>query len=374
MKRGGWPADWPYRNRLGEPIPPRYLFASCYSPGYEHWITARFWEHGSERARYAKEGYQVFVGSTRENLALSDEYIQGRLAMGDEYVRRFVDAVDWGANEGRIFDLHPMSILEPTQALIERIKFHMKLHRVYDHGEAVPSAYLWYATDSEGNVFFYREGGGADMLVSDHRAAIYEMSKPDWINNEPVRYHSNYADPAIFAKTRGRSANTAPSWSVADEFKDTRIMDPKTAIYWRPANNDEAMTINRVREYLKKDNTHRHPLTGRLGAPRLYFVRRTEDYPWGCHEVLVDIRAAKRVEIGSMPNGTKMYGDERDETVRDHWLDDVRYAIGMRPALAAKIMQTEPDEPNTIKINDYYEQMEEMARRPVPMRDMIHGY
>jgi len=372
-KRGGYPRDWPYRNRLKQPIPPRYLFASCYSPGYDHWITSRFWEHGSERARYREEGYQVFTGSTRDNLALSDEYIAGRLAMGDEYVRRYVDAVDWGAHEGRIFDIHPMSILEPTPGLLDKIKNTMKLHRVYDHGEMNPSACLWYATDTEGNVFFYREYGAANVLVSDHRKAIYAMSQDDKIGSDPPHYYSNLADPAIFAKNRGRSLTSAPTWSVADEFTDTRIMDPKTAIYWRRANNDEAMTINRVREYLKSDYTHRHPFNGRIGAPRAFFVRRTDDYPWGCHEVLTDIRSAKREELGTAPDGTKMFGDNRDEKVRDHWLDCVRYAIGMRPALATKIV-VEPDEPNSIKFNDYLEMMDEMNRKPVDLRDMISRY
>ena len=358
LMRGGWPKDWPYKNRLGECIPPRYLFANCYSPGYEHWITARFWEHGSERERYKGQGYMAVTGSTRDNMALSDEYIQGRLSISDEYTRRMVDAVDWGAKEGRIFDLDPMSILEPDESLLLRIKQTMRLHRVYDHGEAVPSACMWYATDSNGNVFYYREYGAADKLVSDHRAAIYEMSKPDWAPGEAPNYYSNYADPHIFDKTRGRGVNTAPTWSVADEFADTRIMDPKTRIGWRRADNNESMTINRVREYLKRDKTHRHPLSGKLGAPRAYFIRRTAEYPWGCHEVLTDIRAARRVEVGMLPDGTKLFGDERDEKVRDHWLDTVRYSIGMRPSLALRT-ETDDDEPGTIKIKDYFEMMDQ---------------
>ena len=353
IKRGGWPADWPYRTRLGQPIPPRFLMGNCYSPGYEHWITSRFWEHGTEREQYRNKGYQVFHGSSRDNLALSEEYIQDRLSMGDEYVRRFVDATDWGAREGRIFDIRATSILEPTPDILRRIKYQMRMHRVYDHGEAAPSACLWYATDDLGNVIFYREYMAADMLVSDHRQAIYNLSKEDGPGcNEPPSYYSNYADPSIFNKSRGRSVNSAPTWSVANEFEDKRIIDPKTAIHWRPANNDEAMTVNRVREYLRPDPRHRHPFNGQLNVPRVYFVRRTPDYPYGCHEVLVDIRAAKRVEVGQMPDGSKLYGDERDPKVRDHLLDGIRYALGMRPALGPKAAQP-PPEPGTINYADY---------------------
>ena len=354
--RGGWPKDWPYRNRLGDPIPPRYLFGNCYSPGYDHWLTSRFWEFGTDRSAYVEQGYKVFIGSTKDNLALSDEYIQSRLAMGDEYVRRFVDAVDWGATEGRIFDLKQMSILDPTADLLAKIKYKMKVHRVLDHGEFSPSACLWYATDHDENVFYYREYMADNLVVSEHRENIYAMSKADSLGGEPF-YSSNLADPAIFNKNRGRTVNNKPTWSVADEWAERRVVDPKTAIIWRPALNDEAMTINRVREYLRPDARHRHPITGKLGAPRAYFIRRTADYPHGCHEVLTDLRAARRVEVGVLANGSKLYGDERDDKVRDHLLDGVRYSIGMRPALARQqnIVEVEPGHINLeeyLKITD----------------------
>ena len=373
MMRGGWPKDWPHKNRLGECIPPRYLFANCYSPGYESWITSRFWEHGTERERYRQKGYKVFTGSTVDNLALSQEYVDDRLSQGDEYVKRFVLASDWGAREGRIFQIDPQSIIEPSDELLFRIRCRMRLHRVLDHGEAAPSTCLWYATDEAENIYFYREYGRADALVSDHRAAIYEMSKEDGTNSTVPSYYSNYADPAIFAKNRGRSVNSAPTYSVSDEYAEKRIIDAKTAIYWRPANNDEAMTINRVREYLRPDPRHRNPITGQIKAPRVYFLRRTVAYPYGCHEVLTDIRAAKREEVGVAPDGGKLYGDKRDEKVRDHYLDGVRYAIGMRPALGRKAAEA-PVEPGTIRLADYEKLMvREDARKVVEFNRTFQG-
>jgi hypothetical protein len=199
------------------------------------------------------------------------------------------------------------------------------------------------------------------------------MSREDGFSGDMPSYYSNYADPAIFAKSRGRGVNTAPTWSVADEFLDRRIIDPKTAIAWRPANNNEAMTVNRLREYLRLDPNHAHPLTGKRKAPRIYFVRRTPEYPLGCHEVLTDIRAAKRVEVGTMPDGSKIFGDERDPRVRDHLLDTVRYAIGMRPALgpAAK---PPPAEPGTIRIDEYNKLMDnENARAKIEFRKNFQG-
>jgi len=354
LRRGGWPIDWPYKNRLGQNIPPRYLFGNCYSPGYDHWITQRFWEHGTERDKYRAQGYKVVSGSTRDNLALSEEYVADRIAMGPEYVRRFVDATDWGAHEGRIFDIDAQSILEPTQEIVDRIRRTMRLHRVYDHGEASPSAMIWYATDQYHNIFVYREYMQAGLVVSEHRRNIYDLSKLDSPNgNVPPPYYSNLADPAIMSKNRGRTLTSKPTWSVADEFADRRVMDPETAIYFRKAENDEAMTINRVREYLRPDKRHANPLTGKRGAPRIYFLRRTAEYPYGCFETLVDIRSAKRKEVGVKPDGTKLFGDERDDKVRDHLLDCIRYLVGTRPALGPKA-EAPPADPGTLRIDDYY--------------------
>jgi len=354
MMRGGWPANWPYVDRLGNRIPPRYIFASAYSPGYDHWITARFWDQGNDRAKYAAQGYKVILGSTRDNLALSEEYIQGRIAMGPEYVRRFVDATDWGAVEGRIFDIDPQSIVDPTQELLEQIHRRMRLHRVYDHGESSPAACLWYATDAKNNVYVYREYMQEGLTVSEHRRNIYDLSKGDSPNGTaPPPYYSNWADPHIFDKNRGKTATSKATWSVADEFMDRRIVDAETAIYFKPAVNNEAATLNRVREYLRADKRHVNPFTGERGAPRVYFLRKTPAYPHGCHELMVDLRSAKRIEVGSRADGTKLFGDERDDKVRDHLLDCLRYALIMRPSRGL-----EPDRPaaedGTIRIDDYY--------------------
>ena len=370
IKRGGYPEKWEYVTETGEKIPPPYVMLSAYSPGYDHWLTARFWEHGAERERYRRQGYTYLVGSTRENPNVTRQYVQGRLAMGQEYVERFVDASTWGANEGRIFDISPQSVLDPDPTLLSKIKYGMRLFRVMDHGDASPTAVMWYATDSDENVFFFREYMKAGLLISEHRQNVYEMSRADGGGGDPPNYYGNYADPTIFAKSRGRSVNSPPQWSVRDEWLESRIVDRKTAVAWRAANNDEAMTINRVREYMREDPTHRNPITGELGAPRMYFVRRNASYPDGCHEVLADIRSAKRVVVGMNTDGSKQFGDERDETVRDHLLDCIRYSIGLRPSLAVlpKTVVVRPGEISIKEYNDLTAERDRMVDRDRRMR------
>jgi hypothetical protein len=361
MMRGGYPADWPYRDRTAEknPIPPKYMLASAYSPGYDSWITSRWWEKGEDREKYRDLGYKVVVGSSRDNLALTEDYLAGRLAMGKEYVERYVDALVWGANEGRIFDIPEMSVIDHTPELMSKIFRTMRLHRVYDHGDTSPSACLWYATDSENNIFWYREYMKENQLISEHRRAIHQISCLDTPNKrEPAYYYSNYADPKIFTKDRGRTAAMGPTHSVADEWMDRRIMDVGTAVSWRRANNNESVTINRVKEYLLVDPNHKNPITGERGAPHMYFVRRGPDHPTGLHELLVDLRSAKRVVVGFDNEGQKLFGDKRDDKVRDHLLDCCRYGTASRPSLALKPAEKDP-EPGTIRWNDYQEAMEQ---------------
>jgi hypothetical protein len=334
---------------------------TAYSPGWEHWLTARFWEHGAEREMYRKQGYTVFTASARESKALTKQYIAKQLTRGKEYVARMVDASTWGATEGMVFDLSDVSILDPDSSLLNRILHRMRLHRVYDHGEFSPSGCLWYATDHDNNVFYYREYMKEGLLVNQHRRNIYDLSKEDAGGGPPPAYYSNLADPHIFDKTRGRTLDSAPSWSVGDEFSDKRVQDPQTAIYWRPADNNEEMTISRMRQYLWVDPSHKHPLTGEMGAPRAYFLRRTAGYPNGCHEVLADIRSAKRKEVGTSPDGSKLYGDERDEKVRDHLLDCVRYSIGGRPALGMR-PAAPPIKDGEISLVEYEKATAEMKR------------
>jgi hypothetical protein len=204
-------------------------------------------------------------------------------------------------------------------------------------------------------VFFYREYMREGLLVSDHRLNIYNLSKPDGTNDSEPRYYSQYADPAIFAKNRGRTAIDRPSWSVADEWCDTHLVDKKTAIWWRPATNDEAMTISRMREYLRVDPEHINPFTRKKGAPRAYFITRTLEYPNALKETITDIRSARRKEVGMNADGTKQYADIRDDKVRDHLLDTVRYALAMRPALGRKAVVDDLPAGH-IRINDYFDE------------------
>jgi hypothetical protein len=328
-------------------IPPRFIFAEGYVTDEGHWLFRRFAEESPERARWKALGYESRLVNTEDNVYAIQANVDAALAKDDDYVRRYVRP-KWGNPEGKIFLISKDSIIEPTDAVVERVIRTMKLHRSLDHGEFVPTCCLWHATDSHGNIIVYREYYKADQLVSTHRKNITQLSKED--GEVKGRYYSNYADPQIFAKTRGRTLDSPPTWSVADDYTDTRVMPRETALYWQPAENDESATRSRMKEYLRIDPYHRNPFTGRMGAPRLYFIKRGPQYQFGCEKVIGEIGAQMRVR--SKIGDREIWLDERDETVIDHAYDACKYFVVGRPALGPPEPE-EPLAPGLIRVADY---------------------
>jgi len=177
------------------------------------------------------------------------------------------------------------------------------------------------AVDSEGNYFFFREYYLADSLVSVHRANITRLS-------EGEEYRSSIADPNIFYETTQKQGMR---WSISNEYSDTMVLSKETAINWTKANNEEKATRTRINELLRIDPEHLHPITRLKGAPRLYFVKKTAEYPWGCDRAIVETRNQKRIKIGTV-DGKAQFSDDRDKDVPDHAYDTVRYGVAARPA------------------------------------------
>ena len=177
--------------------------------------------------------------------------------------------------------------------------------------------------DKDANTFCYREYYQPDRLISYHRESIAALS-------EHESYQFNLADPSIFAKMMQKHGGR---WCVADEYADVVNLPRGNALFWSPADNNELGTRNRINEYLHVDPNRIHPVTKERGAPRLYFVKRTDAYPNGCSNILKETRSQKRVAVGT-DGGVPVFTDERDDTIRDHGYDVLRYFIASRAPLA----------------------------------------
>lgn len=321
--------DWPWWNtpsgkfELGAiPIPPTYAMLTCNPDLETHWIFRRFHEESDEyQEKWKSLGYKMITFNPLENRFLPKQNRDELLSADPEWQARFVYG-KWGSASGQIHKIAPESIVEGTSELLQWIRNNCTLHRSMDHGDSSPTCVLWWGVDDAGNCICYREYYVPGKLISEHRANILGLS-------EGESYTFNLADPSIFNKTIQRREG----WiSPADEYADTTGLPGHTAIFWAKATNDEMGIRNRINEYLRCDPDRIHPFTQRRGAPRLFFLKRAEDYPWGCSHAIRELKAQRREKIGS-ENGKDIWSDDRDEGTPDHAYDPIRYFIGSRPPL-----------------------------------------
>ena len=313
--------------KLPGPMPPRYLFATANPTDELHWLYERFADESPRRAEWKAKNYECIVADSRTNRFLPKANLDTLLSKDEEFQRRFVRG-EWGNPEGRIFNIDPLSYLEPTPELVARITSGMHLHRSLDHGDSSPTACLWSATDGDGNVFVYREYYVPDRLISDHRRAIASLSGKE-------TYRSQLADPSIFHKTAQKYGG---KWSISDEYSDTRVLPRNTALYWSPADNAEMTTRSRIKEYLRVDPEHTHPVTREKGSPRLFFLKKTAEYSNGCDRTILELKSQKRVKIEEA-GGRDIYSDDRDDSVPDHAYDALKYFVVSRPSVAREPAQ-----------------------------------
>lgn len=297
-----------------------------------HWLWQRFCpESPSFKEKWGALGYKQIVFDSRRNKFAGEANIQILMEQDDDYVARYVRG-EWVKSKGHLFQLDERSILEPEPWLLTKIKNTMRLGRVLDHGDSAPTCCLWFGIDESGDIYFWQEyyqkgtdENGKEHNIADHRRAITALSVPHAIR-------MNLADPSIFAKTRNITGFTSrmQRWSVSEEYKDHTLIKEDTAIFWQPADNSETLSRERMKQYLKIDQRHKHPITGEYGAPHIYFLKATDYYPSGCVHAISEIRNAKRLQVGEF-EGKPVYSDERDPTIPDHALDPVRYVVNSKP-------------------------------------------
>jgi len=337
--------EWPWWNKeTGRALPPTYAMFAC-NPDHElHWIYRRFHPESPEwQETYSKQGYKMINFDSTKNLFLPDQNKEALLQGTKEFVARFVRG-EWGIPEGQIHKIDAMSLLKWSPELEEHLKT-CKKSRTLDHGETAPTVCLWWALDKWGNIFCYQEYYQPDRLISFHRQRIYDLSlkktvshiggstQEEWV---PDHYVSDLADPSIFNPRTQRGVSV----SVAEEYYEVNEAntDKHTSIWWQRGDNNELGTRNRINEFLRLDPAHRHPLTGRMGAPRLYFVERTADYTHGCVEVLRETRSQRRIKVGTK-DGQDVFSDDRDESIVDHAYDALRYRLADMDALPVEAIR-----------------------------------
>jgi len=321
--------EWAFKHpESGKPIPPIYPMIAVNPETDLHWVYRRFHPDSPEwRETYKAQGYRMIFFHTLQNRFLPEHNKQNMLAQGKSFVARYVLG-EWGLPEGRIHVVPPEAQIEfddaiQAEAFVDHLRRTCLLYRTLDHGDTAPTCVLWWAVDQAGNSFCYREYYQPDKLVSYHREQVAALSAGE-------SYTWNQADPSIFSKMQQKHGGR---WCTADEWSDTVHLPAANAVIWHPADNNELGTRNRISEYLAVDPERNHPVTKERGAPRLFFVKRSDAYPQGCDRAIRETRAQKRKQIGT-EGGVPMFCDERDDTIADHAYDCTRYFLASRAPIA----------------------------------------
>lgn len=304
-------------------IPPTYAMMTANPDLETHWLWRRFHEDSDEyQEKWKSRGYKMFTLNPLENRFLP---LQNRLELlqaDPEWQARFVYG-KWGAGSGNIHKVAPESVIEGTPEILEWIRHSCTLHRSMDHGDSSPTCCLWWGVDDSGNCYCFREYYMPNKLISEHREAINSLSIDE-------RYIFNLADPSIFNPTMQKKDRR---FSVSDEYSDSSGLVGTSPLFWTKGDNDEMGTRNRINEYLRVDPDRIHPFTKERGSPRLFFIKRNEEYPWGCQHAIRELRSQRRDKVGS-DNGRDLYSDDRDTSIPDHSYDCLRYFIASRPPLS----------------------------------------
>ncbi len=356
---------WPYVHaETGRLMPPSYFLATCNPGNKMHWIYEMFHPESEEHRRprilverkpwplpdgrlapvgslisYFDLGYKMIEVNVYDNKFATEENIRELEQYQGVDRDRFLLG-RWGVAEGTIHNVRSESILEPSQAVLNYIRSRCYIHRTLDHGDAAPTCCLWDAVDGDGNIFFFQEYYKANGEIHEHRDEIHRLSA-DW-----DRSRSDIADPSVRSDNKHRK--TGELCSVQSLYSDGSLPNTtsKTAIHWELGDNNEMGTRLKIAEYLRPQGVWEirdgqmtevprlHPITHEKGLwPRLFFVKKSPDWPTGLDHTIRQVSNQQRERIGVDLNGKAQFSDERDENIVDHAYDCVRYRIAERPSV-----------------------------------------
>lgn len=317
--------NWP-KSPIGKDLAPSYHMLLCNPDTQYHFIYRKYHPESLE-----KDPKTFFVeGEWDPNLGSHEAYDKA-LQHDEEWVAKYVRG-QWGRSNAQIHRVPPESLLEYSDELFDKIKRKGSLFRCLDHGDTAPTCCLWFAALDDIYIC-YREYYVPQQLISYHRKSIFELSARE-------SYTANYADPAIFNK---ESQKKGGFWTVSDEYLTRDIDAPP--LTWLAADNNEYATRNRINELLNSKQGI-HPVTGAKGSPKLYFIKRSVNYPSGCFYAISELQSQRRKLIGYI-DGKAVFSDERDEKTADHAYDPIRYFVAMHGSPLGESRKT--TRPNTMK-------------------------
>jgi len=248
--------------------------------------------------------YVIIKAPSDENTNLPSDYLEVLNSYTGDLYERYVRA-SFNVFEGQIFPDFDRNIhaIKPFA-----IPESWKRYGGIDHGERNPSTYVWIAVAPNGDLYVYREYVKTGEFVDQHVRNIQTLNDNEKIDRIEI-------DPSV-KSVRGGSGR-----KVDTEYKEEWL---KTFGYKMPvhyANNDVSAGIARMHKYLRVDNTRKHPTTGKMGAPRIFWFDT-------CPICVDEMEGYKWKKISSSNENDP---DEAPRKKDDHTIDPTRYVVMARP-------------------------------------------
>ncbi|RLF01248.1 MAG: hypothetical protein DRJ64_10885 [Thermoprotei archaeon] len=285
--------------------PKRVGYITSNSEG-KNWTYQQFVRGKGIASEQELQKYFIVKAPSNENTYLPDDYLDVLNSYTGDLRKRYVEA-SFEVFEGQIFPDFRREIhcIKPFAIPDEWDKI-----RGIDHGERNPTAVLWCAVSPIGDLYFYREYEKSERFVDYHAKKVHEMS-----GNE--KYIATLIDPST------KSVRGATGKKVDLEWKEEmKKYEPDFRLKY--ANNDVNAGIARVHRYLRIFPEKTHPITKRIGSPKIFFFDTLE-------KTLEEIELYKWKKI--MPTSE----DDPDEKPRkkdDHLVDVMRYIVMSRPDIS----------------------------------------
>lgn len=269
-------------------------------------------EPGWVKTRYIDEPVpgSVFIPSLpRQNPFLPPGWeTELRMSYDEEWVNKYLDG-SWMVTEGSVFPE-----LDDRIHAIEPIDTRgLTLVAAIDHASTGTTSMVIDACDANDNLFTVAEYYEKDRLISAHAASMLELMAqftpaPRDKGEIPQKFRYVLIDPATSQRTL---QGTNQLQSIQDEYI-------KYGIHTVPAWNALEKGLNSIKERLRVDPLHAHPLKPLVGAPHMYIVKQR------CRNLWREMRELRKKYT---PSGKIIFLGS------DHALDCKRYIENSRPPL-----------------------------------------
>lgn len=251
----------------------------------------------------ARLDYKLIKAPSTENIHLPDGYVDSMLAAwSPERIKREIEG-SFDAFEGMVYhefrrDTHVIQPFKVPDDWVRVIGI--------DHGYRNPSAWIWGAVDYDDNIYIYREFYEREWLIEEickgkkkeNKLGVLQLSRGEKITQARI-------DPSV------RAVRGATGYSDWDIYQDNLPKDFPLML----ANNDKQAGIDRVKSYLKINES--------TNKPRLFIFNT-------CYNLIDEMSKYRYKELTHGQVGKQA---EKEEPVKvdDHALDALRYLIMSRP-------------------------------------------